>query len=74
MNKTVKWTGTVTEKTGLKVRTWAGTEYPECSFSPLKMGEKVGVCDSVKANDGDTWYYIEVDGKHGFATAEYISK
>ena len=47
LNKTEKWSGTVTASS-LKVRTWAGEENAPCSFSPLKKGAKVSVCDSIK--------------------------
>lgn len=72
LSKTVKWTGTVTAS-ALNVRTWAGTENSECSFSPLPHGASVGVCDSLKANDGDTWYYIKYNGKYGFVHSDYVS-
>ena len=72
LSKTVKWTGTVTAS-ALNVRTWAGTENKECSFSPLPHGAKVGVCSSLKANDGSTWYYIKYNGKYGFVHSDYVS-
>lgn len=72
LSKTVQWTGTVTAS-ALNVRTWAGTENSECSFSPLPHGASVGVCDSLKANDGDTWYYIKYNGKYGFVHSDYVS-
>lgn len=72
-NKTVQWTGTVTAD-ALNVRTWAGTENGTCSFSPLKNGAEVGVCDSVKANDGSTWYYIKYNNKYGFVHSAYVTK
>lgn len=73
LNETAKWTGYVTTD-GLNVRTWAGTENPLCSFSPLLYRQAVGVCDEVKAANGDTWYYILSGSKHGFCSAKYISK
>ena len=73
LNESVRWTGYVTTD-GLNVRTWAGTENPLCSFSPLLYRQAVGVCDTVKAANGDTWYYILSGSKHGFASAKYISK
>lgn len=73
LNKTEKWSGTVTA-TSLNVRTWAGEENAPCSFSPLKNGTKVSVCDSIKDSDGDTWYYIKYNGKYGFVHSAYISK
>lgn len=73
LNKTAQWTGTVTASE-LNVRTWAGTGNATCSFSPLKKGTKVEVCDSIKASDGSTWYYIKYSGKYGFVHSNYISK
>lgn len=72
-NKSKKWTGTVTASE-LNVRVWAGTENAQCSFSPLKKGAKVDVCDSIKASDGSTWYYIKYNGKYGFVHSDYVSK
>lgn len=73
LNETPKWTGKVTADS-LNVRTWAGTEYSTCSFSPLKYGTKVGVCDSVKSKDGSVWYFIKYNGKLGFVHSDYIAK
>lgn len=73
LNKTEKWSGTVTASS-LNVRTWAGEENAPCSFSPLENGTKVSVCDSIKDSDGDTWYYIKYNGKYGFVHSAYISK
>lgn len=72
LNESPKWNGTVT--TTLNVRTWAGSENATVSFSPLKAGMTVGICDTIQANDGSDWYYIEYNGKHGFASAKYITK
>lgn len=72
LNESPKWNGTVT--TTLNVRTWAGSENATVSFSPLKSGTSVGICDTIQANDGSDWYYIEYNGKHGFASAKYITK
>lgn len=74
LNESVKWTGTVNVKTYLSVRKWAGTENAECSFSPLHNGDKVGVCDTIKSDSGDNWYYISYNGKQGFVSAKYIKK
>lgn len=72
LNESPKWNGTVT--TTLNVRTWAGSENATVSFSPLKSGTSVGICDTIQAKDGSDWYYIEYNGKHGFASAKYITK
>ena len=56
----------------LNVRTWAGTENKTCSFSPLRQGQKVGICDTVGAKDGTPWYYIKVGDKYGFVSSRYV--
>lgn len=73
LNKTVKWNGTVTA-TSLNVRTGAGANKSKASFSPLKKGVVVGVCDSKKASDGSTWYYIKYNNKYGYVHSSYIKK
>lgn len=73
LDKTVKRIGTVAVRDGgLNIRTWAGIEYPPCSFSPLVNGTKVFVCDTVKASDGALWYYIKYKERYGFAHFAYI--
>jgi len=73
INKTAQWTGVVTASS-LNVRTWAGAENPTVVFSPLSRNSKVEVCDSKKASDGSTWYYIKYNGKYGFVHSSYIKK
>lgn len=73
LSKAIKWNGVVTADK-LNVRTWAGTNNKTCSFSPLEKNTKVGVCDSVKASDGSTWYYIKYNNKYGFVHSNYIKK
>ena len=73
LNKTAKWEGVVTALL-LNVRTGAGTKYSKCSFSPLKKNATVSVCDSTKASDGTTWYYIKYNGKYGFVSSKYIKE
>lgn len=75
INRTPKWTGVVTA-TELNVRTWAGTEYGNIrSYPVLAKGNKVDVCDSVKAADGDVWYFARIAGKYyGFVHSDYIKK
>lgn len=73
LSTTAQWTGKVTADE-LNVRTWAGTENGTCSFSPLKQGTQIEVCDSVKDSKGATWYYIKYNGKYGFVHSSYVSK
>ena len=72
LNETEKWKGVINATAA--VRTWAGTSYKECSFSPLKNGDKVSVLDTVKASKGADWYYIKFNGKTGFIHSKYVSK
>ena len=69
LNKTAKWIGKVTASS-LNVRSWAGTG--NGVLRSLKNGTTVEVCDSVKANDGSTWYYIKESNKYGFVHSQYI--
>lgn len=75
INKTCKWKGKVTASV-LNVRTWAGTENANIkSYPTIKKGTVVEVCDTVKASDGTSWYYVKIAGKvYGFVSAKYISK
>lgn len=75
-NKSEKWKGVITAKSGLKVRKSPGTSNTdlECSFSPLKYNTPVSVCDSTTGSDGNKWYYICYKGKYGFSSAKYIKK
>ena len=73
LNEGVVWNGRVTASS-LNVRTWAGTENPVVSFSPLKKGTKIGVCDELKAQGHEKWYYIEFKGRHGFVCGKYVER
>lgn len=73
LNRTIEWTGYVIDG-DLNVRTWAGVENKTCSFSPLKEGTEIGICDSVKAKNGIIWYYIKYKDKYGFVCSKYVTK
>ena len=75
LNKSTKWVGEVTTN-GLNVRTGAGANYSRLSAYPqLGKGNVVGVCDSRKASDGGTWYYIIIAEKYyGWVNSNYIKK
>ena len=72
LNETVKWNGFISENAA--VRTWAGDSEKEVSFSPLKKDTEVGVCDTVKAKDGNDWYFIKYNNKFGFVNSKQVSK
>lgn len=69
LNRTTKRTATITNCGALNVREWAGKQNKPVSFSPLKAGTKVGICDELKADDGSLWYYINYNGRYGFIAA-----
>ena len=74
LNHNPLWTGRVI--TLLNVRTWAGTENPRIkSWPQLAKGNLIDVCDTVKAKNGDDWYFIRIAGKvYGFVNAKYITR
>lgn len=75
LSKSPKWVGVVTAGK-LNVRSNAGTEHPNIKKWPvLAKGNKVDVCDAVKAKNGSTWYYIRIAGSiFGFVHSAYIKK
>lgn len=70
LNKTCKFKGIVSASE-LNVRKWAGTNY--AVLRKLAKGKTVEVCDTVKDNAGDDWYYIKESGKYGFVSSDYIT-
>ena len=60
----------------MALRTWAGTSYPQIKSHPnLNKGDIVEVEKSIKAIDGNSWYYVKIDNKyHGFVFAKYIKR
>lgn len=69
-SKKEKYKGKVNVKTTLNVRTEPNVNSKPCSFSPLKNGTIISVCD--KCSNG--WLYISYKGKYGFVSGEYIKK
>lgn len=77
-NKTPRWVGRVNGDI-VNVRKGAGTEYANLiSYPVLGFGNLVDVCDTVKATNGDEWYYIRIDGKlgykYGFIYNEFLDR
>lgn len=73
LNKTVKYTAYINANL-LNIRTGPGVEYKPVSFSPLKNGTAIGVCDTTQAKTGVTWLYIVYNNKYGFCNSKFISK
>ena len=72
---TPKWVGEVTASS-LNVRIGPGASYSRLGAYPqLGKTNLVDVCDSAKASDGGTWYYIRIAAKYfGWVNANYIKK
>ena len=75
LSETPKWVARVTAE-ALNVRAYAGKEYPNIKKRPyLYKGNLVDVCDSVKATDGKTWYFVRIDGSvFGFVSSSYLTR
>ena len=67
-----KFTGVTTKQ--VKVRTWAGEENKEVSFSPLAKGTSIEVQYSLKANDGSEWYYFKYKDKYAFIPSKCVEQ
>ncbi len=74
-NKTCVFYGKVAATT-LNVRTWAGTNNSRLKSVPeIRGGKVIEVLDWLRANDGEVWYYIRINGSiYGFVYAKYIQK
>ena len=74
ISHTTKFVGVVLER--LNVRTWAGKENPNIkSWPQLELGDFVDVCDTIKASNGDDWYFVRINGRiYGFVSAKYIGR
>ncbi len=75
LNRKPLWVGKVTADT-LNVRSWAGASSPKIkSWPQLGKENLVDVCDTIKALNGDDWYYIRIDGRiYGFVSAKFIKR
>lgn len=57
------------------LRSWAGKSNSKLkSYPTVVKGQKLGYCDTVKADDGSTWYFIKIQDKYGFIDANDVSK
>lgn len=72
-NKLKKFYVKVTAKT-LNVRSWADADSRPCSFSPVRKGAMLAVCDAILAPDKKPWYYIKYNGLYGFVNAAYVDR
>ena len=74
LSKVPKWVGMV-NTAELNVRSWPGKENPTIKKYPyLAQHNLIDVCDTIKAADGSTWYYVRIVNKYyGFVAARYIT-
>ena len=75
LSKVPKWVGMV-NTAELNVRSWPGKENPTIKKYPyLAQNNLIYVCDTIKAADGSTWYYVRIVNKYyGFVAARYITR
>lgn len=75
LSKVPKWVGMV-NTAELNVRSWPGKEKPTIKKYPyLAQNNLIDVCDTIKAADGSTWYYVRIVNKYyGFVAARYITR
>ena len=75
LSKVPKWVGMV-NTAELNVRSWPGKENPTIKKYPyLAQHNLIDVCDTIKAADGSTWYYVRIVNKYyGFVAACYITR
>ena len=69
-NDTEQYKAKVNVNTTLNVRTLPTVDSKVTSFSPLKNGTIIGVCDK----DDYGWLHISYKGKHGFVYGKYVKK
>lgn len=74
LNTTKKATGVVNYK-AVYVRKWAGKEYdPLVSVPIVYQNDTVDICDKIKDNQKQEWYYAQVKPNiYGFIMAQYIN-
>lgn len=75
LSKVPKWVGMV-NTAELNVCSWPGKENPTIKKYPyLAQHNLIDVCDTIKAADGSTWYYVRIVNKYyGFVAARYITR
>lgn len=75
LSKVPKWVCMV-NTAELNVRSWPGKENPTIKKYPyLAQNNLIDVCDTIKAADGSTWYYVRIVNKYyGFVAARYITR
>lgn len=75
LSKVPKWVGMV-NTAELNVRSLPGKENPTIKKYPyLAQHNLIDVCDTIKAADGSTWYYVRIVNKYyGFVAARYITR
>lgn len=75
LNKSPRWVGKVIKQL-VYVKSWAGSSFSNIkSWPKLGYGNMVDVCDSIKAADGSTWYYIRIAGRYfGFIPSNTLQR
>jgi len=73
LNTTVK-SKLYANKNNVALRTWAGVENSQLkSFPTVNRNQELGLCDTIKADDGSTWYFVKIEDKYGFVDSTDVS-
>lgn len=56
------------------LRSWAGEENSKLvSFPTVVKGQKLGLCDTIKDDNGKDWYFVKIEDKYGFINSDDVS-
>ena len=56
------------------LRTWAGIENSQLkSYPTVNKNQELGLCDTVKADDGSIWYFVKINDKYGLVDSNDVS-
>ena len=56
------------------LRTWAGSDESQLkSYPTVNKNQELGLCDTVKADDGSVWYFVKINDKYGFVDSDDVS-
>ena len=73
LNTTVK-SKIYVKKNNTPLRTRAGNDEPQLiSYPTVNKNQELGLCDTVKADDGSTWYFVKINDKYGFVDSNDVS-
>lgn len=70
--KTKRYIGRVNVKQ-VAIKTKPAKKATAASFSPLKKGNMMYICDAILSKAGNPWYYIYYNGHYGYVPGAYVN-